>query len=400
MSLVTMDAILPVERLTPVPAGPRSTEVRRVLHHPRARAAPGGHEEATHGEIARRLARLQGLEHGGRLDPAVLDPVPPYLVPSDTLVGADAAARLRITGEHDLFGGLVPHGFVGTKAISHGLVAPDAAAPPGWSGAFMRQVGDAVLPGFSVFDRGDARKAAAILLERGPVRVKSVHGIAGRGQAVAHDARGLEVLLDAIEPATLAADGLVLEENLTEVVTFSVGQVRVGGLVASYHGRQYATPDNKGEHVYGGSSLEIVRGGFEALLRLPLPRPVRLAVLQADRYDRAADAAFPGLIASRRNYDVARGRDARGRMRSGVLEQSWRVGGASGAEIAGLEALQADPALGVVRARTVEVYGAAEPPPDAVVYFHGIDAENGPMLKYTVRAGDDDTGRGDCDRGR
>jgi hypothetical protein len=398
MSLVEMDAILPVERLTPVPAF--AGTARRVLHHPRAGGVPGGHEETTHREIARRLAVLQGLEHGGRLDPARPDPVPPYLVPSDTLVGAATAAELRIAGEQDLFGGVVPHGFVATKAISHGLVAPDAAAPSGWSETFLRQVGDAVLPGFSVFDREDARKAAVILLERGPMRVKSVRGIAGRGQAVVHDLRGLEVLLDEIEPAELASGGLVLEENLSEVVTFSVGQVRVGGLVASYHGRQCLTPDGKGEPVYGGSALEIVRGGFEALLRLPLPWPVRLAVLQADRYDRAADAAYPGLIASRRNYDVARGRDGRGRMRSGVLEQSWRVGGASGAEIAGLEALQADPALGVVRARTVEVYGAAEPPPDAVVYFHGVDAENGPMLKYTVRACDDDTGRGDRDRGR
>ena len=49
--------------------------------------------------------------------------------------------------------------------------------------------------------------------------------------------------------------------------------------------------------------------------------------------------------------------DAVGRRRSGVLEQSWRAGGASGAEIAALEAFRADPSLPSVRAITREVYG-------------------------------------------
>ena len=45
-------------------------------------------------------------------------------------------------------------------------------------------------------------------------------------------------------------------------------------------------------------------------------------------------AAFPGLFASRCNYDVVTGADGVGKHHSGVLEQSWRAGGASGAEIA------------------------------------------------------------------
>ena len=44
-----------------------------------------------------------------------------------------------------------------------------------------------------------------------------------------------------------------------------------------------------------------------------------------------------------------------------------------------------------VRACTFEVYdGAAEPPPEAAVYFHGVDPQAGPLLKYTLlRDGDD-----------
>ena len=61
------------------------------------------------------------------------------------------------------------------------------------------------------------------------------------------------------------------------------------------------------------------------------------------------------------------------------------MGGASGAEIAALEAFRADPASRAVRARTVELYGPDHaPPPGATVYFHGTDERVGPMLKYAL----------------
>ena len=69
-----------------------------------------------------------------------------------------------------------------------------------------------------------------------------------------------------------------------------------------------------------------------------------------------------------------------------MLEQSWRIGGASGAEIAALEAFRASPELRVARASTVEVYGegATPPPPDAIVYFRGTDEQVGPITKYAL----------------
>ena len=53
---------------------------------------------------------------------------------------------------------------------------------------------------------------------------------------------------------------------------------------------------------------------------------------------------------------MVQGRDARGELRCGVLEQSWRIGGASGAEVAALEVLmQGD--VDAVSASVVERYG-------------------------------------------
>ena len=146
---------------------------------------------------------------------------------------------------------------------------------------------------------------------------------------------------------------------------------------------QHLTRNNADEEVYGGSELLVARGDFEALLTLPHADEVRIAIAQACAYHRAAIACFPGLIASRCNYDVAQGVDDGGAWRSGVLEQSWRIGGASGAELAALAAFKADPALAVVRAATTEVYGGVAPPPDADVYFHGVDRHVGAITKYT-----------------
>jgi hypothetical protein len=335
--------------------------------------------------LAKKLAALKGYGFAGEYDPSS----PPahagrlYFVPSNTLLGS-AAAALGIGGEHDLFGGVVPHGFVATKVITHPLVHPDATAPPGWSHAFGDRVRDAVLSGFSAFTREDARRAGARLLEQGPARTKPGRATAGRDQTVVSSMAELDSVLDAMGPEEPLRHGLVIEENLTEVATFSVGQVRVAELVATYHGTQRLTTDNRGGVVYGGSDLTIVRSGFEALLGLGLPDEAQLAVAQAQVYDAAAFELFAGLFVSRRNYDVASGVNPRGVRRTGVLEQSWRPGGASAAEIAALEAFRADPALAAVRASTFEVYGSSEPPPGAVVYFHGIDERVGPMSRYAT----------------
>jgi hypothetical protein len=344
------------------------------------------HERATRDRMARQLAALKNFDFVGEYDPECRYPGSVYLVPSDTLVGIEAPRALGVWNEDNLFGGVVPHAFVATKSITHPLASPDATAPPGWSPDFGRQISHAVLSGFSTFTPKDALTAGIQLLERGPVRLKPVRATGGRGQVVAANVAALESALGAMDAVELASHGLVLEESLTEVTTYSVGQVRAAGLVATYWGTQRLTPDNAGAAVYGGSDLYVVRGGFDELLGLGAPKEARLAVAQARAYDVAALECFRGLFASRRNYDVAQGLDAAGRWRSGVLEQSWRIGGASGAELAALKAFRDAPALRAVRASTVEVYGShrAPPPPGATVYFHGVDERVGPLTKYAT----------------
>jgi hypothetical protein len=194
----------------------------------------------------------------------------------------------------------------------------------------------------------------------------------------------LDAVLETVSADEMAAYGLVLEENLRQVRTFSVGEVAVGSLRISYYGTQRTVTDNEGRPVYGGSDLVCVRGGWESLDALPMSSHVRAAVVAARLYDVATEE-FRGFMASRRNYDVAQGIAANGRPRSGVLEPSWRVGGASSAELAAMAAFARDPALQIVRASHVEEYGKGRrAPADAIVDFRGEDAETGPLLRYTT----------------
>jgi hypothetical protein len=344
------------------------------------------HEAATLLGIAGRIASIKGYDFAGTdVAAARRRPGPVYWVPSETVIGVDVAASFGMRGQHDLFGGVVPHPFVATKSITHPLVSPQARAPDGWSHGFARRLGDAVLDGFSAFSRSDAREAARRLLVLGPTRVKRVLATGGHGQSVITTAAELDDVLDAIDDDELSVFGVVLEQDLDDVTTFSFGTVNIGENVITYFGTQRLTPDNDGAEVYGGSDLLVVRGGADALLRFVDDDDARTAIDGARHYDEAVDRCFAGFFASRRNYDIVFGRDAQGAKRHGVLEQSWRIGGASGAEVAALEMLRARPDLPSVKASTVELFGESPPPPpQAVVYFRGVDARVGSITKYAV----------------
>lgn len=342
-------------------------------------AHANAHDRESRRIVAEHVATLLDLPYRGD---APAGGANAYLVPLDTLT-ADEAATLGVDGEDRLLGGVVPQRFIATKAITHPLIAPDAAAPEGWSHA----LGDALAPvvpiGFTAFSREDAQRAGETLLAVGSLRLKAVAATAGLGQTVVEDIDALDRALALESPEAIAEGGIVLEENLADVVTYSVGTTLIGAHAIAYWGTQRLTRSNAGDTVYGGSDLEVVRGGWEALAALPLATEVAQAVRHAIAYDRAVFAAYPGLFASRRNYDVIAGQAGDGSRRIGVLEQSWRVGGATGAELAAIEAFARDPDRTHVRSSTMEIYGrTGAAPAGATVYYDGIDPAAGPLTKY------------------
>ena len=342
------------------------------------------HTALTRLALGRRLAALLGYSFGGEHDACASPPVGEcYFIPADTLL-TQTAHPLGIRGDRDLFGGVVPHAFMITKTITHPAIGPDAQVPDGWSRDLWRHMGDAVLPGYSAFTPDDVREAGRRLLRRGPVRLKLANGIGGSGQSTVDDASQLDAAIAALDPGDVHRHGIVVELNLDAPVTYSIGRLAVGEWFLAYHGIQHTTIDHRGAEVYAGSDLHVVRGGFDALLALGLSPPQRLAVEYAMRYDDAVDRAYPGFFASRRNYDVAAGTNGDGTRHCGVLEQSWRIGGASPAEIAALEAFARGPSLRRVRASCHERYSDEPPPPGAVEHYRGDDGEVGMLCKYSL----------------
>lgn len=347
------------------------------------------HEIETNRALARWLAQILGLKYGGSYDPPLHDGRELYLLPTQTLVGASAARQLGVKGPEDLWGGYVEHDFICTKAISHGLLNWQAHAPQGWSPLFSERVRSVVLDGLSVFALKDARPAAEHLLYTGPIRLKPIHACAGRGQEVIYSLDAFDEVLARPEAEAMFTEGVVLEQDLEQVITHSVGQSFIGGQWLSYCGDQYLTEDPHGEAVYGGSNLLVVPGSYDDLLKLDLPEDVRLAIHQAQVFNSAADEAYPGFYASRRNYDIAQGVGSDGRRRSGVLEQSWRMGGASSAEVAALQSFVNDPQMRAIRVSSVETYIDQPLPADAIEVYRGPAQTSEFLLKYvTVKSYD------------
>ncbi|MDI2143724.1 MULTISPECIES: DUF3182 family protein [unclassified Pseudomonas] len=347
------------------------------------------HEVQTNKALARWLAQILGLKFGGSYDAQKHHGRDLYLLPTQTIVGAAKAHELGIKGPDDLWGGFVEHDFICTKAISHGLRSHQARAPQGWSPLFSERIRNVVLDGFSVFAHEDARPAAEHLLYSGPIRLKPIHACAGRGQEVIKSLDAFDEILARSDIAKQFNEGVVLEQDLSHVVTHSVGQSFIGDRVLSYCGDQYLTEDAHGEEVYSGSNLLVVQGGYEELLKLDLADDVRLAIEQAQVFDSAADEAYPRFYASRRNYDIAQGLDSEGQPRSGVLEQSWRMGGASSAEVAALQSFVNDPSMRAIRVSSVETYIDQALPADAIEVYRGPAENSDFLLKYvTVKSYD------------
>ena len=356
---------------------PKSAEVYALSLQ---EAASGSHEYRTLDWIARRVAEICNLPYAGvrRLHEARGG----FAVPDDTLTVAQAEAL----GVGDaLLGGVVPFAFVATKVVSHPLVAPDAAAPPGWNAALRPE--RATLPGYAVFSAEDARIACARLLPLGPVRAKPAGARGSEGHRRLREEADCEAFLRACEADNvLAHHGAVLELDLPQARSYSIGEVQLAGVRIAYAGRQHDTRDARGRPAYGGSTLMVVRGGLDALAEQVRTPALSLAVALAREYDAAVRAAYPGMLHTRCNYDAVLGSDARGVARAGVLEQSWRIGGATPAELGAIEAFQRDPALNRVLACTRERHGAACLPRGAEIICRTDDPRIGPITKYrTVR---------------
>ncbi|NKC49331.1 DUF3182 family protein [Ochrobactrum anthropi ATCC 49188] len=85
-----------------------------------------------------------------------------FFVPTFALVRQDGHPEMSI---ENFYGGIVHHGFMATKLVTHPHWHDDDNLPEGWAGNFAACLQDCVLPGFSVFSHGHALDAAGALLK-------------------------------------------------------------------------------------------------------------------------------------------------------------------------------------------------------------------------------------------
>ncbi len=339
-----------------------------------------GADAACLSHTAERIARLLRYDYGRAGNPATDTQQRVYFVPDHPLTAVEAG-RLGVCSDSDLFGGVVPHAFVATRAATHPPVSADAQVPQNWSYALARIISGCVLRGFSAFSHADARLAAQRLLRTGPIRLDC--GGSGASHDILCNMDEFDEALNGIAVVDFATQGVVVEQALAEQTTYVVGRARVANECVSYVGTRRAARIESGRPIHSGCDLAVVAGDFSALDSVGLSTEARHAVLAAARYDLAISHAYRSSFASRRSYDVVLGHDRHGSARMGVRGPSWSVAAESPAEVAAMAAFRDVPGLRCLRASTYEALGEVrDVPSDAMVYYRSGGADGETLTRY------------------
>ena len=121
------------------------------------------HHKVVLDATAKAIAKIKRYDFGGHYEAQCDYSGPRFFVPGDTLL-VEETAYLGIHSSNDLYGGVVPHLFMKTKAITHGLTNRHAERPLGWSTVLAERVREIVLPGYTIFSYRDAQLAARRML--------------------------------------------------------------------------------------------------------------------------------------------------------------------------------------------------------------------------------------------
>lgn len=278
-----------------------------------------------------------------------------------------------IESEKDFFGGIVPRAYQSTKAIMHPLVNREAACPLGWTHEFPQELVhlDLVLPGFTVFNIEDLRTAFKHLYDKGihQIRLKDPLAYLGMNQFVVTSFQELEQFISdkIVNNEKLQQYGLVVEENLCpeDLKIYSVSFVTVGS-----HQVQCIGVQRFSQGLYSGTDFVIMQTGkhilSESLAQVGIfnNEDAQKIIDKALLFRALLNKHIPEIKTARFNLDIVSGIASiysNGTYelvkRFALLEQSFRVGGASAAEIWGLEYLLGHPSVDAVCASTYYRYG-------------------------------------------
>lgn len=275
-----------------------------------------------------------------------------YYVPF-AAVHEPLARQVGITGRGDLYGGIVKAPQHADKAILHELPDPIAESPEWYSQSFAKSLGDVALPGFTTFSPNDTITAYNHMRQEGlRVRFKDPASTGGLGQRLVDSHQELSQVMSE-HGQKFSNVGAILEADLADAVTVTVGYVDLAGQIYTWHGRPYDIEYNN-QTRFGGNELTVVRGGFRELRKQCDNSEDLLAVYQAEKVFNAYSTL--GATVTRATFDAVQGVAANGAFLSGITDPSLRPSASSAAEIRAIEAFVDKPEAQMAKTRLVYDY--------------------------------------------
>lgn len=301
-----------------------------------------GFIRARNGQIGTDIAQLLGIPYRGYAFDSVAEPNL-YIVTSKTLTKETAAKKFGSSSSADFYGLAVGDINDVGKAILHPTHA--TRTPSFYRADFAEKVRRFVLPGLSCFSPLDAQTAYHEYANNGfDLRFKVANESDGNGQYKIDNPNHLKDVIDQERKAL--KEGVVIEANLNDPNTISLGFVQIGQQQYSFIAHQKNTqPNAEGQSKYLGANVTVVRGPMEVFLKdKDLSMLENTAALQAIEFNQLYQQTFRPY-ASRLSYDVVTGFDNHGNTLSGVTDITGRVGGTCPALMVSLLAMQEDPSI-------------------------------------------------------
>lgn len=303
------------------------------------------------GLVAKYIAEYLGIPYSGEMG-IVENNV--YYVPPVTQERGSLVASV-VKNSEDFYGLIVDdYNHVG-KSILHMSVTQ--RVPNFYSFDFAKSVENLVIPGISIFSRDDLRKGYLALRRFGKfdARLKLSDKSDGHGQFLIKTPEDLMRCSKEIDDEYIKNKGFILEANLEEAKTISIGFAILGRNMFSFMAIQKndIAPED-GRNRYVGANVRVVKGEIDNLLNISENDIEKEAVEVGRSFYERYKSFNP--IASRLSFDFLYGKGSDGNDLAGVTDITGRLGGTCPALVLAANEFKDNSGLSMVRSEVTLNY--------------------------------------------
>ena len=276
------------------------------------------------GLVAKYIANYFGVDYVDEKEEIDKNNMNVYYVPPVTQVRGLSHLK-GINDKNDFYGLLIDKIGHVHKAILHKTNTVNT--PDFYSVNFSKIVEDLVLPGVTVFSKEGIEKAyKEIGYVSRAVRIKIPNESDGRDQFTVENQTELRTVINKLQEEKISTEGLVLEVNLYDQNTISVGYCDLQGERYSFLALQKndVAPED-GRDRYMGAKIRVVRGNISNLSAIANNRNEEIAIIKSQKFDQFYSYFNPSI--SRISYDCLFGKTSKEDSLSGITDITGRLGG-------------------------------------------------------------------------